>query len=403
MVLAKLDRVTPSQHPDLSSPTDAPTASLSRLARWFEVGAGGERSQAIEGVRGLAVAMVFLVHFDATFSRLLPPDGWARSASAFGSLIGYHGVNIFFVLSGFLIYRGVVRRDVGYLTFFGRRIRRIYPTFLVVFGIYLGLSLALPSYSKLPGEGRWQYVVANLLLLPGVFRLQPLVTVSWSLSYEIFFYLSLPLVVGLLRMGTWQPRARIAFFAAVPVMLFLFGPIRLHTLAGFLIFVPGMVLGDLAVSWGNRRKAPPRVEWLVIPAILGLTITGVWLEVVPADQVFPAWVADRLRGSNAAIRQMLLIGGAAALLMWTGIRIDGIVGRILRWRPLRYLGNMSYSYYLFHGFTLNVIKFACDRLLPPSYTSTALVAAALPLSFVATVVASAALFLLVEKPFSWSR
>lgn len=388
--------------PLLPSPQAAPgqLGLAARLAGWFEVGDGRDRSRVIEGVRGLAVALVFLVHFDATFSRFLPADGWAHHASAWGSRIGYHGVDIFFVLSGYLIYRGVVGRRVSYATFFGRRVRRIYPTFLAVFALYLGLSFVVPSLSKLPADGRGAYVAANLLLLPGVFHIQPLITVSWSLSYEIFFYLSLPLVVGLLGMSRWQPRARIVFFLAIPLFLFLFGPFRLATLPRFLIFIPGMVLADLAAGWRDRPKAPAQLEWLLLPAVLVLGALGVWLEGIPIETLQGNPIMAQFRGSNAAIRQMLLIGAASALLMWTGLRVDGMVSRFFGWRPLRYLGNMSYSYYLFHGFTLNALKFACDRLLPPNFTSTALVGLALPASFAVTLVASGALFLMVEKRFS---
>ena len=382
-------------------PSGVSSAPTGRLARWFEIGEGGARSRVLEGVRGLAVALVFLVHFDATFSRFLLPGSLARTVSNWASRIGYHGVDIFFVLSGFLIYRGVVGRRVSYATFFARRVRRIYPTFLAVFALYVALSFVVPSYSKLPPEGRATYLVENLLLLPGVFKIQPLITVSWSLSYEIFFYLSLPLIVGLLQMHRWRPGARMAFFAAIPVSLFLIGPITPFTLSRFMIFLPGMMLADLAVGWRDRPKSPARLEWLLLPLIVALGIAGVWIEAIPLARLPHFWAADQLRGSNTAIRQTVLIGGAAALLIGIGLRVDGTIGRFFMWRPLRYLGNMSYSYYLFHGLTLNAIKFMCDRLLPTDYVSVPMVVVALPLSFGVTVVTSTVLFLVIEKPFSW--
>ena len=66
-----------------------------------------------------------------------------------------------------------------------RRVQRIYPVFLVVFAIYIMLSFIFPSESKLP-EGYVEivkYILQNLLLLPGVFNIEPLITVAWSLSY----------------------------------------------------------------------------------------------------------------------------------------------------------------------------------------------------------------------------
>lgn len=391
-----------SPTPDRGS-TPPPVAGPggSRLDRWFEVGPGGDRSRVIEGVRGLAVAMVFLVHFDATFARFLPPGSLGRAVSTWASRIGYHGVDIFFVLSGFLIYRGVVGRKVSYATFFARRIRRIYPTFLAVFAIYLALSMVLPSYSKLPAQGRLSYIAANLLLLPGVFPIQPLITVAWSLSYEIFFYLSLPVIVGVLRMGAWRPAARIIFFSSIPIVLFLLGPIGHEALSRFQIFLPGMILADLAFGWRAGATLSPSLERLLIPVILGVAAVGVWLENLSGAALARVPIARHFEGPDAAVRQMVLIGGAAALLIWTGLRVKGRVSRLLSWRPLRYLGNMSYSYYLLHGLTLNAFKFLGDRLLPPDYVSAPLVVVALPVAFAATLVTSGVLFLCVEKPLSW--
>ena len=73
--------------------------------------------------------------------------------------------------------------------------------------------------SKLPqGAGAVvAYLLANLLLLPGLFPIEPLITVAWSLSYEFAYYLALPLLVAGTGMRDWEPRRRMKTFAVAGV------------------------------------------------------------------------------------------------------------------------------------------------------------------------------------------
>jgi peptidoglycan/LPS O-acetylase OafA/YrhL len=123
------------------------------------------------------------------------------------------GVDLFFVLSGYLIYGAVIRKKVSHLTFFRRRVERIYPTFLCVFAIYLVLSILFPEENKIPARSLAAaiYILQNALLLPGIFHIQPIITVAWSLSYELFYYLSLPVLVMMLGMRSWRSSRRSIF------------------------------------------------------------------------------------------------------------------------------------------------------------------------------------------------
>lgn len=184
----------------------------------FEFGPGERhRVLAMEGLRGIAVLMVFGVHYVALFFGWLAP-GHASAAVADGMReVGHAGVDLFFVLSGYLIYGAVIRRPVDLRRFLSRRVERIYPTFLAVFVLYLALSFVFPAQSKIPaGTGSAAlYLVANLLLLPGLFPIEPMITVAWSLSYEFAYYLTLPLLVAALGMRRWQVGRRVAFFAGL--------------------------------------------------------------------------------------------------------------------------------------------------------------------------------------------
>ncbi len=110
----------------------------------------------------------------------------------------HHGVYIFFLLSGFLITKIALRGDFFYLPFIRNRLLRIYPAFLLALVICgaAGIFMHIPSPT-------WRDVVANFAFLKWgagagvtgiVFN-----NVTWSLFYEMVFYLSLPLVVMLSR------------------------------------------------------------------------------------------------------------------------------------------------------------------------------------------------------------
>jgi len=139
-----------------------------RLALVFETDAGARRIQSMEGLRGLAVSLVFLVHYESLFGGWLGTAGPNATVGQFLQTVGHTGVDLFFVLSGYLIYGAVLKNREGYPRFMERRVRRIYPTFLVMLVVYLGLSVIVPSESKLPVErfAAITYVVENVLLLP---------------------------------------------------------------------------------------------------------------------------------------------------------------------------------------------------------------------------------------------
>lgn len=210
----------------------------------YEISTASPRITVLEGLRGLAVLLVFFVHYHALFGAYARsnPLLW-RVSHALGS-IGNAGVDLFFVLSGYLIYGMLLRPGCSTLTFWRRRIVRVYPAFLAVLLLYLALSAVFPGRSKVGGSalGAALYVLENLLLLPGVFDIKPIVTVTWSLSYEFAFYWSLPVVIWLTGMRRWTSRWRTVFFIVIFTVSLAcaFQAARSH--CRLLMFVPGILL-----------------------------------------------------------------------------------------------------------------------------------------------------------------
>jgi len=236
---------------------------LSWLAERFELERGGtaHHLRPMEGLRGLAVALVFGVHF-STLSTPWQTAGWDRVALDILHTIGNAGVDLFFVLSGYLIYGHLMRRPPPFAAYMARRIQRIYPAFLAVFLLYLLLAWRMPDAGKLPDDGSLGgYLLANLLLLPGVFPIEPLITVAWSLSYEMFFYLVMPLIIAVLaRLGIVTPRAlrsgwRIAV-AGIAILAAVITP-TVDPVNMAIVMLPLLLLYGLSIvlaTWMYRRR-----------------------------------------------------------------------------------------------------------------------------------------------------
>lgn len=347
-------------------------------------GAGSGRIASMEGLRGLAVSLVFLVHYHAIFG-----DFWQLDAlaSAFAT-IGTAGVDIFFLISGFLIYGAAIRRPIEYVPFIRRRLQRLYPTFLAMFAIYLVLAVVLPEANKLPTDpfGMLLYLCQNLLLLPGFFPIRPMITVAWSLSFELFFYLSVPLLVLTLRFRSWPPSLRVGLMAALGLtLLFLTHRWDLPLHARLLLFLAGMALYEWKARVGARAPHPSLHAIALGLAILLLPIT----YLIEMNEALGSW-AQYLRALWIALA-LLPIGMSA-------FSDKGPLAASLSWRPLRWMGNISYSYYLMHGLVLKTLGLAAAMVVPGLGASVYWFAG--PLVFAITVVVSHQLYEWVEYPAS---
>ncbi|HEV2447664.1 MAG TPA: acyltransferase [Candidatus Sulfopaludibacter sp.] len=172
----------------------------------------------MEGMRGVSAALVFFVHFNGLFGGRANYHFLRDALNVLGTL-GVSGVDVFFVLSGYIIHGILMKGSVRYGQFLRRRIVRLYPVFLTVFLIYLVASIAYPAESRLPHSfpSLAVYLAINLMMLPGVFPMNPFITVAWSLSYELCFYLTQPVLIRVLQLGAWPRRPRLALLLVLSV------------------------------------------------------------------------------------------------------------------------------------------------------------------------------------------
>lgn len=384
---------------------DQGNAITARLRRWFEL--PGERSgiPAMAGMRGLAVLLVFYVHAHDNLGFLLKQDSWLHRTSYFFGQIGHVGVDIFFLLSGYLIYSAAIKPSLALGRFWLRRVERIYPTFLAVFALYVLLSFLMPGKSKFP-EGTYDLVVllaGNLLLLAGLFPFEPVITVTWSLSFEIFYYLTIPLLILLTGMRAWPRQTRIAFFLALAAAfcLLFYGPLYrpgYWTPARLMMFVAGILLFEhLSGRVEREGRSGAAGDFAVAAIFLAAFPAFFWLYKLGTLSDTQTQMASILLAKVAvlAIATYLLCAHCFAKL--------GRLHLVFEWAPLRWLGNMSYSYYLIHALAVHATAQAIHALVPQQNQSPYLFPLATTAAFSLSLVLATILFLAVERPFSLDK
>lgn len=353
------------------------------LTSQFELSRGtvGHNVRAMEGMRGFAVFLVFLVHFVTLSSPWIAPGSTVSVIGTAVHAIGNSGVDLFFVLSGYLIYGSLMTRPQPFFAFMRRRVVRIYPTFCAVFAAYLCLSFLFPGESKIPAGNRaaWIYTLQNFALLPGIFPITPMITVAWSLSYEMFFYLAIPAAILLLalrqRSRPWRIRVILALGGGFALYCAVYGgPLRL------IMFITGMLLHETLQS---GSIVPPR------DGFASLALAGALLSTA-APLSFP----------GAGPVKLLILAAGFYITCYRCFWRQGALARVFSWTPLRWLGNMSYSYYLLHGLALKAAFTLLPHVIPPAAQAAGLIALLLPVMFAVTLIPSIALFILVERPFS---
>ena len=332
----------------------------------------------MEGVRGFAVFLVFIVHYVTLIEPWLFNGSSTYIISENIRSVGNTGVDIFFVLSGYLIYGMLIKKHVPFRRYILRRIQRIYPVFTAVFIVYLVLSFIIPSESKIPGN--WfdasVFILQNYLLMPGLFDVQAIITVAWSLSYEFFYYLFIPFLIVCTVMRSWESKYRLLFFIIVSVFLFHLDSFERYI--GLIMFFPGILVFEMIEN--SFFRTPPK---------LGLISLFIAIIVVIFSKNYNV-------GTGKYICLYVLLG-LFCLDCFSG---NSLAARIFSATYLRWLGNMSYSYYLLHGLTLKATFMALNKIFPANHADNYFFWILLPPFFFITLIPSAFLFVFVEKPYS---
>ncbi|GJD37207.1 hypothetical protein FMGBMHLM_4134 [Methylobacterium aerolatum] len=296
----------------------------------------------IEVVRAFAALLVILFHIQTAF-------GVQIAVEPFRSIVGggHRGVDLFFVLSGFIIafvHRDDLGRPGRLNNYLYNRFVRIFPAVWIVSALALMFYLYGPAIPDKAGKLAPYPILASVLLLPqqGV----PLVNVTWTLTYEIFFYVLFAAMIVNIRLGlavllAWQGITALIALSGADLGLagYYFRAICLDFSVG------------LAAAWLVHRAATnavPLAAWTGILA-LGVAgfIVGMWFD-------------------SSAVYAAALCAFGSGLIIVALVKIEQRKDlHIPQW--LVAIGGASYAIYLVHFSVIQVLSMIVRRLgLPPS-------------------------------------
>lgn len=285
----------------------------------------------IDGLRALAVLPVLLFHAELGFSG------------------GYVGVDIFFVISGYLITALILKDLDGgrfhILDFWERRIRRILPALAVV--VFSCIAAGWLLYLPLDFKELGQSVIAQAALVSNIYfwrqsgyfeqaaDVKPLLH-TWSLAVEEQFYLFFPCL--LIAFRRFSRKSIVPLITALCVVSF-----------------------GLSV-WGSYHY--PQATFYLLPTRAWELLLGSFLAAIPAQRITNRWLTESLSwGGLLAIlwavffyhRETRFPGSAAilpcvgaAFIIWANGQNLTSVGKLLALRPVVFIGLISYSLYLWH-------------------------------------------------------
>jgi len=371
----------------LSAVAASPSGNGGLLAA-FDLETTGGRIPAMEGLRAYAVLLTFCVHFFGGFllqfrgvdTALAAPLDLPRVTDRILAWlqISPYGVYLFFILSGFLICRMVgSARSFSYPRFLWRRICRIYPAFLLA----LALGVAVFAFYAGWAPFSWRGLAANVVLLNGIRELGvvPYLHQTWSLFNEMVFYIVFPALLLARPLGVWSSPWAMAL-AGIAVV---YAPFALGWgQAVYLLFFAGAVAArcdDAALAAFARRIPQPLVAlgYFLVTTLIGLKLVGdhlaIWLYAI-----------------------------AGTLFMISVCYGQGVLTRLFAWRPLRRLGNVSYSLFLTHTIPVFFVVYVFGpRWLPGKGLGPALATGVI--AWTAAVVLAGILFLVAERPYFAAR
>lgn len=351
-----------------------------------------EQLDALTGIRALAAAWVVLLHIALLTPDLLPEIPIVSRLIGGGNL----GVDIFFMLSGFIIaytYLGTLSAPApgAIKRFLWLRVARIYPVHLVMLLVVLAMLIVTTMMGSPPeDERRFSALsfVMNLFMLQAIPPALAWDDPAWSISTEFFAYLAFPLMAPLL--ARLRPRrafaSMVAILAAgiVALLAIVYSAHEWPYWSGYALmwaritvcFTAGALLFIVWRDWSTEQRE--RLAFLLPVSLVGIAIVSI---------VSPPAQAIELPVLAYPFIPMLLIGCASGV---------GALTRFFSTRAMVWGGKVSYSVYLVHFPMLLVIQQVIERLAVQPGSPLAIVVLLATIGLV--IAAGGILYTWVEEP-----
>ena len=356
---------------------DAP-ASVAAPSPALAAPPGNPRFALFDGLRGIAVLAVLLLHSSELSGRVGLGVG-GRLAEAAGGL----GVIVFFVISGFLLYRPFAAARAGLQPrpslrrYARRRALRILPAYWTV----LTILALFPGVTGVFTGHWWRYYGFLQAYFPG--STSSGIPVAWTLCVEVTYYAGLPLwawVVGrrpavsrrsflVSEMSALTGLALLGLIVQILAARQVIPGVLGSTLPGeSLWFALGMAVAVLSVDERAHPSRPASVDWLCDrPLIAWAPALGALIGLmarVPAGGIFGLALSAQQPQHSASTLLKLVLEAIVVLALVLPAAFDGrrpgVPRRIVGSRPLVRLGVISYSFYLWH---LTIVEFIAVKRL----------------------------------------
>lgn len=325
---------------------------------------------ALQYLRGIAAMMIVFCH------------AWDQLPWLQDRLpnVAQSGVDVFFVISGFIMVYVTARAGSSAAHFIRMRVIRIVPLYWVYNFGTAALILVLPELFK-TSVFTLPHFLQSLFFIPHYGpsgSLSPLILLGWTLNYEMFFYVVFALAMALLAAS--RIPLSIAILVALPVLA-LFMNFEGNAMGEFysneiiLEFILGMILASLFMGGALRRVGFAAGTTLIGLGAVGLAIGAVHIDDYPRALVF-------------GVPAFLILTGALAMESSRGV---------YRVTPLLLLGDASYSIYLAHLFPIALLRFSWNRLDLPSQ-SLGPVMAFMGVALLGGALAGITSYFLLERP-----
>ena len=333
----------------------------------------------LDGFRGIAVLMVFIFHGAA----LLRPEGAMNTMYSFLTKLGWIGVDLFFILSGFLITRILLSAPTEnfFKIFWKNRFLRILPAYLafVAAGILLGNTSAFSEPDSAHVQPIWYVIfLSNIVSFNEGLHPPMHMSILWSVAVEQHFYIFWPVIIRFL------PRNHLikviilmlAVFPVLRVFLFSLGYNNISIYVFTFTHIDSIIIGGLIAALQSSPRLRVSDFHLGTAAIcLGLFLTF-----------------DTELWSQSLKYTLVSLGCAGVFLL---VLSGQFLQPLLTCGPLTSIGKISYSFYLWHFTALIFAK----QLIIGSFGETKISSfGVILLGFVLTLAISQILWRVLEKP-----
>lgn len=310
-----------------------------------------EKEMGLEGLRALSILGVFLFHF---FKPFFDPQGQRKEVFAIFQF-GQYGVQLFFLISGYVIASSLSRHD-SFRSFIRSRFLRLFPALLFLHIVLLFITLWTKN-SEIKSSELIEILLSVTLVDPNFIELWTNVNLSWttgvlwSLSVEVFFY-------SISAIGFYLLKIRSHYFVSLTVLAFtvihfsiplldsdsLFNVLEKFFWGSYVLYLPWFALGSIVYEL-SKLKQIGAVD-LFLPAIL---------------LSFLAYSMTRSPDFQGTIRQicLLLLPSILMFLFWQSLH-GSYFKTLIQARPFLFLGGLSYEFYLVHEIVIQYISTYLD-------------------------------------------